>query len=106
MTDHTPEGVFVACDHSTKDRAFEWFERLGIEAWVTSNSCEHAGLKGYRFSLSAQAFAHWTPSYNTLMLSQRLCSHFKRPASELIDQETLLAMLASPLCFAYPSLEE
>jgi hypothetical protein len=106
MTDHTPEGVFVACDHSAKDRAFEWFERLGIEAWVTSNSCEHAGLRGYRFSLSAQAFAHWTPSYNTLMLSERLCSHFKRPASELIDQETLLAMLASPLCFAYPSLEE
>ena len=97
MINHTLEGVFIACDRSAKDRVLEWFERLGIEPWVDSQACEHAGQHGHRFCLNPEAFAQWTPNYNTLMLSERLCSFFDKPASELIDQETVLAMLASPL---------
>ncbi|MFN6136944.1 MAG: hypothetical protein ACK480_00410, partial [Planctomycetota bacterium] len=106
MIHHTLEGVFVACDRSAKDRVLKWFECLGIEPLVESQACEHAGQHGWRFCLSKEAFTNWTPNYNTLMLSERLCSFFGKSASELIDQETVLAMLASPLCFAYPSLEE
>jgi hypothetical protein len=48
----------------------------------------------------------WTPNHNTLALAQQLASHFQADESELLDQETLLAMLASPVCFVYPSIEE
>jgi len=40
------------------------------------------------------------------MLADQLEQHFGKPAEELLELETLLAMLASPKCFVYPSLPE
>jgi len=57
-------------------------------------------------SLSDQAFARWTPNFNTVDLSQLLSSHFGPDDSMLLEKETLIAMLACPIGFDYPSFQE
>ncbi len=106
-----PNGVFVACDQSVSTQSAtwhnsEWLNSLGISPWVESQPAQHDGQSGMRYRLTPQAFAEWTPDYNTLRLAEKLQSYFGKPACELLEHETLMAMLASPLCFAYPNIEE
>lgn len=102
-----PEGVFVASDDpKVVAQAVNWFSTLGIEPWTESHSCEIDGNHGVRFRLTKESFDRWTPDFNTLELAHKLQDHFGKPATDLIDQETLLAMLASPKLFVYPSIEE
>lgn len=106
-----PEGVFVACESIDLQRistsqAQHWFSNLQLTPWVESTSCEHEGQSGIRFRLSPQAFVEWTPSYDTLALAERLESRLQPTADERLEQETLMAMLASPVCFAFPSIQE
>ena len=100
------QGVFVACDAQAAAQARQWFQELGIAAWVDIQPMEYQGQTGFQFRLTSEAFLTWTPHHDTLMLAHRLADFFQRPQAEVLDQETLLAMLASPLCFAYPSIEE
>jgi len=103
----SPEGVFVACDKpQVAEQAASWFSNLGIQEWIETQPLEAEGKPGIRFRVSKPFFEQWTPGYNTLELSEKLQSYFHRRAEDLIVQETLLAMLATPKLFAYPSVEE
>ena len=104
--DHPCQGVFVPCNSETTDQAKAWFTQLGIQDWVEIHPCQHQAQIGFRFRLTLEAYWMWTPNYNTLTLAKQLVSHFQTDESQLLDQETLLAMLASPVCFVYPSIEE
>ena len=101
----TPEGVFIE-DPRALDLATGWLALDSIRTWIEIEPSHHEASSGVRLRLTPQAFARWTPQYNTLMLADQLEQHFGKPAEELLEQETLLAMLASPKCFVYPSLLE
>jgi hypothetical protein len=102
----TPEGVFVTCDRSEAVQAWRWLKELEIDAWVEAVDCQYESQPGVRFRLNRQSFAHWTPSYDTLRLADKLVDWFQKPREQTLEQETLLAIFASPICFAYPSIDE
>jgi hypothetical protein len=101
----TLEGVFIE-DPRALDSAIEWLDLGAIQNWIETEPSHHEGRPGVRFRLTPQAFARWTPQYNTLNLADQLKQLAGKPTEELLEQETLLAMLASPLGFVYPSLQE
>lgn len=101
----TPEGVFIEGPRAL-DSATGWLALDSIRTWIEIEPSHHEASSGVRLRLTPQAFARWTPAYNTLMLADQLEQHFGKPAEELLELETLLAMLASPKCFVYPSLPE
>lgn len=56
--------------------------------------------------LNDQAFSKWTPDFDTLGLASSIREFYGQNVSNALEKETLLAMLACPIGFDYPSLEE
>ena len=75
-------------------------------ATVTAPSEAGNNTMVLQVSLSDLAFARWTPNFNTVDLSHLLSSHFGPDDPQLLEKETLIAMLACPIGFEYPSFEE
>lgn len=62
------------------------------------------GEQEVRFALRADGMQAWTPGYDTLNLCQTLHLDTERP--EDLEREILVAMLAAPIPFLFPSHEE
>jgi hypothetical protein len=74
--------------------------KLGIDRFVETSEEAH----GIRFRLRAEQQRKWAPAYDTL----HLCERSTHPLSGAngLEKEILLAMLAGPETFEYPSYPE
>jgi hypothetical protein len=77
--------------------------RLGIEHQVEAKD-DSAG-QSIRFHLRATAWHELTPGYDTLQLCAKLNLHPLADSADL-EQEIVLAMLAAPVTFEFPSYAE
>lgn len=77
-----------------------WQDEDGQAQGVQDESRQVAG-----FRLTDAAAAAWTPEHDTTRLADALAARFADPARNL-EREIVLAMLAAPVPFRYPSLDE
>lgn len=86
-------------------------EALGLQSHVlaspgtATDEGAAAGEHGVRFALHDIARYHLTPHADTLGLCQTLHLDTHTNAQDL-EREILVAMLASPVCFSFPSYDE
>ena len=67
----TPEGVFIEGPRAL-DSATGWLALDSIRTWIEIEPSHHEASSGVRLRLTPEAFARWTPGYNTLMLADQL----------------------------------
>lgn len=91
--------------HEIKQRFSAHLVALGLGGYAVVESSDDSGNSLVSAVLSPDAFDYLTPGFNTI----RLCDSLSlAPASDdqNLEREIVLAMLASPLPFSYPSFEE
>lgn len=97
-------GILVRADGesgSVRRGFMEQAARLGFDQAVTITRANDS----LRFRLSDEPARDWTPECDTLQLSAKLQLRSVGSASDL-EKEIVVAMLASPLAFEYPSYAE
>ena len=82
----------------------DWLAQRGMSDWVDSRFTETGAWSMVQFALTKDMFDRYTPGANTLELSTRLSSAGRTQA--VLEMEILVAMLASPIEFVFPSLHE
>lgn len=103
-------GVRIHCN--TKHDADEIKQRfcahlaaLGLGGYAVVESCDDSGSNVVSAVLSRETFDYLTPGFNTMGLCDSLNLVAANNDQDL-EREIVLAMLASPLSFSYPSFEE
>ena len=91
--------------HEIKQRFSAHLTTLGLGGYAVVESYDDSGNSIVSAVLSPDAFDCLTPGFNTISLCNFLSL---APASDdqNLEREIVLAMLASPLLFSYPSFEE
>jgi hypothetical protein len=79
----------------------EQASRLGLDQVVVISEANDS----LRFCLHDEALRNWTPECDTLQLCAKLQLQSGRNSADL-EKEIIIAMLASPLTFEYPSYAE
>ena len=88
----------------TANRGIEWLCQRILPSWFDWAVVPSGHRQEMRFALKKDQFDRWTPAGNTLQLSEKLALS-NRERSDL-EKEILVAMLASPVVFEFPSLQE
>lgn len=114
-----PLGIRIATDPSnvtqTIERTRQWLCDYDLQNFVevsqlklesSDNQTSFASGVAVQARLSDQAFAKWTPEFDTLKLATAIREYYGQNVPDALEKETLLAMLACPIGFDYPSLEE
>lgn len=105
------EGIHLLARTATEaapwvDAMLDWLSRLGLEHVVAVRPLSHAGGGfGHQFVLGTDWIQSWTPGFDTLGLAQRMGLDTQTDTGDL-EREILVAMLASPMAFTFPSFEE
>ncbi len=86
------------------NRTVEWLGQRVSPEWFDFAAFSVGQRKEMRFALKKEEYDRWTPAGDTLQLSEKL-SLSSRARSDL-EKEILVAMLASPVVFEFPSLQE
>ncbi len=81
-----------------------WLEQRGIVESIEFEVSFSGPRKGIRFALTKEKFNEWTPDMDTLLLSKRLS--LANQMRDNLKKEILIAMLASPVVFEFPSAQE
>ncbi|MEI8211999.1 MAG: hypothetical protein WCI02_07610 [Planctomycetota bacterium] len=88
-----------------KERISQWLQRRGLLESVLLEVQSQPSESRLTAHLTPSAFERWTPVWDTLGLAERLAIDFPERGDRL-ELEILIAMLASPVPFEFPSLEE
>jgi hypothetical protein len=88
-----------------KERISQWLQQLGLLESVFLDVQSLPAESRLTLHLTPSAFERWTPDWDTLGLAERLAIDFPERGDRL-ELEILTAMLASPVPFDFPSLEE
>jgi hypothetical protein len=101
----------VALGHGTEYRYAEilellqvWFHHVDCRDWVEASPRED-GEDGWQIRLKPSLFGRWTPGWDTVGLAERLAVDFA-DIEDRLELEIVVSMLASPIPFEFPSLEE
>jgi hypothetical protein len=116
---HSPLGIRIATDPiqiaQTIESIRQWLSHYELQDFVVIsplqpdgavNEINSASRATVQARLSDQAFAKWTPEFDTLRLATTIREFYGPNVSDPLEKETLLAMLACPIGFDYPSVEE
>ncbi|ANN69576.1 hypothetical protein BAU08_10735 [Bordetella bronchialis] len=95
-----------AADHGEAARHMAAYLReLGLEELVGTDAWRDGDGPVAAFRLTDDAAARWTPGHDTTGLAESLAARF--PGSERnLEREIVMAMLAAPVAFRYPSHDE
>ncbi len=86
------------------NRTLAWLRQRVTPEWFDVAVVQLSQRHEMRFALKKDVYDRWTPAGDTLQLSEKL-SLSSRARSDL-EKEILVAMLASPVVFEFPSLQE
>ncbi len=86
------------------DVCLDWLAQKGLSDWVDFSSTANGSRSAVLFALTNDMFDRCTPNASTLELSSRLSSSVRTIMK--LEVEILVAMLASPVAFVFPSLQE
>ncbi|MEQ1824387.1 MAG: hypothetical protein ABL921_00495 [Pirellula sp.] len=102
-------GICIAAQswHSSDrfaDECNEWLAQRGVSEHVDVDLSAVTPLPSVQLALTDEKFAQWTPNADSLELSKRYEGTSKVRLD--LEDEILIAMLASPVAFTFPSLQE
>jgi Protein-glutamine gamma-glutamyltransferase len=87
------------------DQATHGLQALLQQAGLSDHVQRHAiDTHGLQAELRPESFAAWTPEHDTLALCDTL--HLDPAREQDLEREILVAMLATPVPFRFPSLDE
>lgn len=86
-------------------RMADYLAGLGLRKWTEHVPITDDGEAAMAFRLTGDAAAHWTPAFDTTGLAAALDDRFPDRERNR-EREIVLAMLASPVPFRYPSHDE
>jgi hypothetical protein len=89
---------------SIERKYLDWLDRCGVIDWIELDITRTVSQVAVHLSLAKEKIEEWTPGGDTLELAVGL-SLTNQDRSDL-EKEILVAMLASPAVFEFPSLEE
>lgn len=106
-SDAQAQGISVKCRSAREEAELAAFlDRLHLYADVVlERHLAEDGMRTLSLRLRPSSFAAWTPGFDTINLSSRLHADREEMANAL-KREILVAMLASPVMFDYPSADE
>jgi hypothetical protein len=96
-----PADVHAASARKTQ----EYLAGLGLDDLVTRSTWQETSGPVAGFRLSDAAAAQWTPGHDTTGLAEALDARYEDRARNM-EREVVLAMLAAPVPFRYPSHDE
>lgn len=94
----------VRSSNPTDNDCLDWLAQHGLSESVDFNVTFSGPTKEMRFALMKEKFDQWTPDWDTLELTSRLS--LENQDRHDLKKEILIAMLASPVVFEFPSLLE
>lgn len=94
----------VGASSKTLDLCLDWLERRGMSDSVVVALSLSATRPVVQFEIANEKLDQWTPSGDTLQLANRL-SLSNQDRSDL-EKEIVVSMLAGPVPFEFPSLNE
>jgi hypothetical protein len=95
-----------ADDHAASTRhAMEYLAGLGLDDLVTTDVWREASGPAAGFRLTDEVAARWTPECDTTALAEVLDARYEDRERNM-EREVVLAMLAAPVPFRYPSHDE
>jgi hypothetical protein len=83
----------------------DWFQQRGLASYVQIREDRSGSEAQVGMELDRRMFERWTPRWDTVGLADRLSSDLES-GQDLVEAEIVIAMLASPVAFEFPSLEE
>lgn len=98
-------GVTARCIETAYQHFAEHLETLKLHRYIQTTWEASAGHYTVRFQLDPYAANEWTPAGDTMQLCAQLQLDSRHNSIDL-TREILLAMLAGPVAFAFPSYEE
>lgn len=94
----------VRSSDQTPIDCLDWLAQRGMSEAVDFEVIISGSRKAMRFALMNEKFDQWTPGGDTLQLTSRLS--LDDPDRHDLKKEILVAMLASPIVFEFPSVLE
>jgi hypothetical protein len=104
------KGGICVCERTgrSSDRVakecLDWLAQRGVTEDIDFATTSTHSRTVSQFALTNEKFGQWTPHGDTLQLASRLSSSDQTRGS--LQDEILIAMLASPIVFVFPSLRE
>jgi hypothetical protein len=83
----------------------DWFQQRGLASYVQIREDRSDSQARVGIELDQRLFERWTPQWDTVELADRLGLDLAS-GQDLVESEIIVAMLASPVAFEFPSLEE
>lgn len=97
------EEALRSLDQTSKD-CVDWLARRGMSELVEYDVTFSGPRKAIRFALRKERIDQWTPGGDTLQLTERLSLASQNKQD--LKKEILVAMLAGPVVFEFPSIQE